>query len=195
MAGTAAEAPEQAVVAGDATREYRRRAAAPGGAAQRQLFEERLRRLGVASLALGLFTEPGKVSDTCQALAAYEPSGRAGSDPHFASRDFAPPGIFSNERNALLVQPLLFESDPIGILTFVLGHHHGSVYEQMRETFALALRGFRLAWLTSARTSSSLRIECQPARPTERAICARSLQLWLRSEVAVIDQELRLDSI
>jgi hypothetical protein len=33
----------------------------------------------------------------------------------------------------------------MGLLTCALGEQHGSVYEQMRETFALALRGFRLA--------------------------------------------------
>ena len=53
--------------------------------------------------------------------------------------------MFANERGALLVQPLIFEREPVGILAFVLGDQHGSVYEQMRETFAIALRGFRLA--------------------------------------------------
>src|SRR3954453_3907293 len=47
-------------------------------------------------------------------------------------------------------------------------------------------RGFLRAWLISARTNSSLRMECQPGSPTDRAIWANSLQLWLRSEDAVI---------
>ena len=45
----------------------------------------------------------------------------------------------------MLVQPLIFESEPMGLLTLMIGEQHGSVYEQMRETFALGLRGFRLA--------------------------------------------------
>jgi hypothetical protein len=54
-------------------------------------------------------------------------------------------GVFEHERGALLVQPLVFDGKPLGLLAFALGHHHGSVYEQMRETFAIGLRGYRLA--------------------------------------------------
>jgi hypothetical protein len=118
---------------------------APGGLAQRQLLEERLRHLGVPALSLGSFTEAGGVSDKCQCLAGYEPSGRARPATHFRASDFAAGGVFEHELGALLVQPLLFEREPLGLLTVVLGGQHGSVYEQMRETFALALRGFRLA--------------------------------------------------
>jgi hypothetical protein len=55
------------------------------------------------------------------------------------------PSVFDHELGALLVQPLVFEREPMGLLTFVLGDQHGSVYEQMRETFAIGLRGYRLA--------------------------------------------------
>lgn len=118
--------------------------AAPS-ANQRKHFEEQLSRLGITALSLGLFTEPGQASAQCQCLAGYEPSGRARPETHFRSADFAASGVFSNERAALLVQPLIYDGKPIGVLTFALGEQHGSVYEQMRETFALALRGFRLA--------------------------------------------------
>lgn len=117
----------------------------PGGAAQREVFEERLRRLGIGALSLGLFTEEGKASATCQCLAGFEPSGRARPEAQFRSSAFAASGVFDHERNALLVQPLIYEREPMGLLTFALGERHGSVYEQMRETFSLALRGFRLA--------------------------------------------------
>jgi DNA-binding LacI/PurR family transcriptional regulator len=118
--------------------------AAPS-ANQRKHFEEQLSRLGIAALSLGLFTEPGQVSAQCLCLAGYEPSGRVRPETHFRAADFAASGVFSNERGALLVQPLVYDGKPIGLLTFALGEQHGSVYEQMRETFALALRGFRLA--------------------------------------------------
>ena len=119
--------------------------AAPGAANQRKVFEDNLRQLGIVGLSLGLFTEPGQASAQCLCLAGYEPSGRARPETHFRSADFAPPGLFQQERAALLVQPLVYDSQPIGLLTFALGEQHGSVYEQMRETFAIALRGFRLA--------------------------------------------------
>jgi hypothetical protein len=53
--------------------------------------------------------------------------------------------VFGQERGALLVQALVYETEPMGLLTVPLGLYHASVYEQMRETFALGLRGFRLA--------------------------------------------------
>jgi DNA-binding LacI/PurR family transcriptional regulator len=111
----------------------------------RKNFEEGLRRLGIVALSLGLFTEPGKASAQCLCLAGFEPSGRARVETHFRSADFAPSGVFANERGALLVQPLVFDGEPMGLLSVVLGEQHGSVYEQMRETFAIALRGYRLA--------------------------------------------------
>lgn len=119
--------------------------AKPNGISQRKAFEESLRHLGIPALSLGLFTEAGSVSASCQCLAGYEPSGRARPELQFRSADFRASEVFANERNALLVQPLLFEDEPLGLLTLALGEHHGSVYEQMREAFAIGLRGYRLA--------------------------------------------------
>lgn len=119
--------------------------AEPGAPSSRQSFEDNLRRLGITALSLGVFTTPGGPSAQCRCLAGFEPSGRARPDTQFRSSDFFAPGVFDHERGALLVQPLVFEREPLGLLAFALGHHHGSVYEQMRETFAIALRGYRLA--------------------------------------------------
>lgn len=115
------------------------------GPAQRESFEEALRRLGIPALSLGVFSSPGEVSAQSQCLAAYEPSARARPETHFRSSDFFAPGVFGNERGALLVQPLLFEREPLGLLTVALGEHDGSIYEQMREVMGTAVRGFQLA--------------------------------------------------
>lgn len=117
----------------------------PNVPGQRSAFEEQLRRLGIMALSLGSFTEPGKASPQCLCLAGYEPSGRARPVTHFRSGDFAARDVFANERGALLVQPLTYDSEPMGLLTCALGEQPGSIYEQMRESFALGLRGFRLA--------------------------------------------------
>jgi DNA-binding LacI/PurR family transcriptional regulator len=119
----------------------------PGGYAARRAFEERLKVLGLGAFSLGLFGEPGKATESCQCLAGYGPSGRAQVDNRFASSSFGAAGVFENERAPLLVQPLIYDTQPIGLLTLPLGERHGSVYEQMRENFGVALRGFRLAAL------------------------------------------------
>jgi DNA-binding LacI/PurR family transcriptional regulator len=117
------------------------------GVHQRASFEEGLRRMGFSSLSLGLFEEAGRVSEQCRCLAAFDAGGRVTLQTHFRSSDFSAPGVFEQERAPLLVQALVYESEgePMGLLTVPLGHYHSSLYEQMRETLAMGLRGFRLA--------------------------------------------------
>jgi hypothetical protein len=115
------------------------------GAHQRASFEDGLRRMGFSALSLGLFERPGSASEQCQCLAAFETNGRPNLHTHFCSRDFAAPGLFEQERGPLLVQALVYETEPLGLLTVPLGRYHTSLYEQMRESFAIGLRGFRLA--------------------------------------------------
>lgn len=111
----------------------------------RASFEQGLRRLGFSALSLGLFEERGRASTRCRALAAFEPSGRLRPEDHFDSCNFAAGGVFEQERGPRLVQALVYDGEPMGLLTVPLGNHHFSLYEQMRETFAISLRGFRLA--------------------------------------------------
>jgi DNA-binding LacI/PurR family transcriptional regulator len=115
------------------------------GTYQRSSFEDGLRRLGFTTLSLGIFEEPGHASEKCRLLAAFEPGNRPILQAHFPSRDFSAPGVFEHEREPLLVQALVYEGEPIGLLTVPLGRFHTSLYEQMRETLAIGLRGFRLA--------------------------------------------------
>jgi DNA-binding LacI/PurR family transcriptional regulator len=116
-----------------------------GGSAQRRQLEDDLRRLGISALSLGLFTEPGRATEQCWCLAGFEPGSRARVDALFPSSELSAPGVFEHERGALLVQPLVYDAEPIGLLTCALGDRDGSVHEQMRETFAIGLRGYRLA--------------------------------------------------
>jgi hypothetical protein len=118
---------------------------ASDGAPQRAFFEQALRHLDFGALSLGLFEEPGRVSEQCQCLAAFGTSGGLQSKSRFPSSNFAAPGVFGEGRGAVLVQALVYEGEPLGLLTVPLGHHHGSLYEQLRETFAISLRGCRLA--------------------------------------------------
>jgi DNA-binding LacI/PurR family transcriptional regulator len=115
------------------------------GTHQRSSFEDGLRRLGFTSLSLGIFEEAGRASEQCRCLAAFEPNNHSMLQASFRSSDLSVPGVFEHERDPLLVQALVYEREPIGLLTVPLGHFHTSLYEQMRETLAIGLRGFRLA--------------------------------------------------
>jgi len=115
------------------------------GTPQRASFEHALKRLDFSALSLGLFEERGRASAQCQCLAAFETGGRLQVASHFPSNHFAAPGVFDEGRVPVLVQALVYEGEPLGLLSVSLGHYHGSMYEQMRETFAIGLRGFRLA--------------------------------------------------
>lgn len=111
----------------------------------RASFEQGLRRLGFRALSLGLFEEPGRASEQCLCLAALEPSGRQMSQTHFRSSHFSASGVFEQEPGALLVQGVVHDDEPLGLLTVPLGEYHASLYEQMRETFAIGMRGMRMA--------------------------------------------------
>jgi DNA-binding LacI/PurR family transcriptional regulator len=111
----------------------------------REKFEQRLRLLGVPALAIGLFTESGKVTPDCLCLAAYNSARQALPGETFRASDFGPPDWFAQERGALLVQPLVFEGEPMGIVTVALGSIDITIFEQLRELLGAGLRGYRLA--------------------------------------------------
>ncbi|MEO7033490.1 MAG: substrate-binding domain-containing protein [Polyangiaceae bacterium] len=117
----------------------------PVGGHERASFEQGLRQLGFGSLCLGIFEEPGRASEHCQCLAAFESSGRLASQARFRSNEFSASQVFDQERGPLLVQALVYDDEPMGLLTVPLGNYHTSLYEQMRETLANCMRGFRLA--------------------------------------------------
>jgi len=108
-------------------------------------LEERFRALGIPCMALGLFTEPGKVTERCTCVAAYGSDARLKAPATFRSSDFGPPEIFANVGSPLLVQPLLFEDEPMGLVTCALGNIDVAVHEQMREILGVGLKGLRLA--------------------------------------------------
>ncbi len=118
----------------------------------RHTFEDRFRALGIPALALGVFTEPGKVTPNCLCLAAYGSSRQPTVSETFRASDFGPRDLFAQERGALLVQPLVFEGEPMGILTVVLGGVELAIFEQLREMLGAGLRGFRLTRVQKTRT-------------------------------------------
>jgi DNA-binding LacI/PurR family transcriptional regulator len=110
----------------------------------REHFAVRMHALGVPALALGLFTEPGKVTTNCLCLAAYNSARQTLPAETFRASDFGPPDWFAQERGALLVQPLVFDGEPMGILSVALSSLDVTIFEQLREMLGAGLRGYRL---------------------------------------------------
>lgn len=111
----------------------------------REHFETRFRALGIPAFALGMFEEPGKVSEHCRTLAAYGSSRRFRVPETFRTSDFAPSDLFAQDSGTLLVQPLTYEGVPLGIATIMLSTLDISLFEQLREILGTALRGHQLA--------------------------------------------------
>ncbi len=110
----------------------------------RRDLEERFRGLGIPTLSVGLFTEPGRVTEQCVCVAAYSGVGRVETAPTFPSSELAPAGIFDGTKEALLVQPLVFDGQPIGLLTMSF-LADVELYDRLREILASGLQGYRLA--------------------------------------------------
>ena len=111
----------------------------------REQFETRFRALGIPAFALGMFKEPGKVTDECLCLAAYSSSRRFRIPETFRASEFGPPDLFAQDSGALLVQPLIFEGVPMGVATVMLSTLDIALFEQMREILGAGLRGYHLA--------------------------------------------------
>jgi DNA-binding LacI/PurR family transcriptional regulator len=111
----------------------------------REQFELRFRALGIPAFALGVFKEPGKVSEECLCLAAYSSARRFRIPETFRASELGPTDLFAQDSGALLVQPLVFDGQPMGIVTVMLSTLEITIFEQLREVLGAGLRGFNLA--------------------------------------------------
>jgi len=108
-------------------------------------FADRLGALGIGAFSLGLFTEPDRVTESCVCLAAFSDTKRLVPPKVFRTRDLAPPELLVGDTRPVLVQPLVFNGAPIGVVTSTLGVMETNVYEQLRESMSAGLQGYRLA--------------------------------------------------
>ena len=111
----------------------------------REHFETRFRALGIPAFALGMFEQPGKVTERCRTLAAYSSARRFRVPETFRTSDFAPTDLFAQDSGTLLVQPLTYEGVPLGIATIMLSTLDIALFEQLREILGTALHGHQLA--------------------------------------------------
>ena len=107
-----------------------------------------LPRLGIPSGYLSLYEDPAFPVRRARLILAYDAGGRMTLDPHGST--YATPQLLllpgsQQRRLDLIVLPLYFQDEQLGLLALEMGPHEGNVYEGLRVQIASALKGAALA--------------------------------------------------
>ena len=111
---------------------------------------QHLPRLHVPACTMSLYVDASAPHHASRLELAYdskrpEISSRVGEV--FETKHLAPPGLlFSDARETVILEPLFFEHDQLGIINLTMGPEDGVVYEAIRDQVSGAIRG---AWLVS----------------------------------------------
>jgi sigma-B regulation protein RsbU (phosphoserine phosphatase) len=107
--------------------------------------------------------------------------------PRFETRRLAPPGMLSQQPSTVLVAPLFFADNPIGLVLFELGPPQGQIYEWLREQISVALEGARLIRRVDEEVAERER--------AERQRLAHELKLAARIQASVLPQQLEVEGL
>lgn len=111
------------------------------------VLTERLPDLGIESCYLSLYQAPAESLEWSDLVLAYVQGARAdlGATGHrFRSCELVAPDLLPARRHSLLVEPLYFQTDPIGFVVFEIGPREGAIYEVLRGHISTALKGVLL---------------------------------------------------
>lgn len=109
---------------------------------------EYLPRLNVPACTMSLYVDP--LAPQTQSRLAFvlntkNPDVQSRVGETFETRELAPHGLlFSDVRETIVLEPLFFEHDQLGIMTFTMGPEEGVVYEAIRDEVSGAIRGVQL---------------------------------------------------
>lgn len=100
--------------------------------------------LGIESCYLALYENPLESIEWSRLALAYSEGRRI--DPQmvgrrFPSRQLVPADLLPARRYSLVVEPLYFQSEPIGFAVFEIGPRDGATYEVLRGHISSALKG------------------------------------------------------
>jgi signal transduction histidine kinase/AraC-like DNA-binding protein len=104
----------------------------------------RLPELGIRSAYLALYDNPDDSLATSRLILAYSDNGRVDLGANgraYPSRQLLPPDLLPARRFTLLVEPLFFQEEPLGIVAFEVGPYDGDIYEVLRGHISTALKG------------------------------------------------------
>lgn len=114
----------------------------------REALDTYLPLLGIPTCFLSLYVDPSSPHRGAKLAWAFDKadasvSTRLGEE--FPCRDLVPGGLmFQRGRESIMLEPLYFEDDQLGLLAAGLGPEEGVVYEAVRDQISGAIRGVML---------------------------------------------------
>lgn len=108
------------------------------------VLAERLPDLGIESCYLALYENPADSLEAARLVLAFREGSRADlgtAGQGFPSRQLVPSDLLPARRYSLLVEPLYFQTDPLGFVVFEVGPYDGDIYEVLRGHISSALKG------------------------------------------------------
>ena len=134
--------------------------------------------LHVPACTLSLYVHPEAPHEGARLEFAYNAKCPAVSDRSgevFESRQLAPSGLlFSEARETIVIEPLFFERDQLGIMNLTMGPDEGVVYETIRDHVSGAVRGIALQ--TQVVEEIARRQELETAQVTQEQQIATNVQ-------------------
>lgn len=98
--------------------------------------------LGIHAGVIALFTEPGKVSEELETALVFTEEGRQHAPVRYRAKLLAP-GDFLDGRS-VVVEPLGFRGECLGLALFDYGASDSMIYEDLRLVLGAALKGAQL---------------------------------------------------
>ena len=98
--------------------------------------------LGIGAGVIALFTEPGKVSDELETALIFTEQGKQTASIRYRSKLLAPSDFLDGR--SVIVEPLGFRGECLGLALFEYGASDSMVYEDLRLVLGAALKGAQL---------------------------------------------------
>jgi DNA-binding LacI/PurR family transcriptional regulator/signal transduction histidine kinase len=110
-----------------------------------EVLAQGLRQLGIPACYLALYEDPGRITERSRLILAYHEGERVSVDAegqYFPTREVVPVDLLLSERRySLLLKPLYFQKEWLGVVLFEVGPREGSIYEALRGQLSTALKG------------------------------------------------------
>ena len=98
--------------------------------------------LGIRAAVIALFTSPGRVSEELETVLMFTESGRQPAPLRYRGTRLAPADFLDGR--SIVVEPLGFRGEALGLALFEYGAPDATVYEDLRQVLGAALKGAQL---------------------------------------------------